>query len=176
MNAFKQLFARRSPQRTSYRVLPPIATHRLVLSHTCLVALRDCLAPETRRHHEGIAYLYGLTDGTTTLAIGVARPEAHTTPGSFKVSALAMAPVLRAINSAGLQLVGQAHSHPDEAYHSKGDEAGATMAYQGYASIVLPKYGRDLPSLTGCAAYYFNDHRFIELDQHALTIVPERLL
>lgn len=159
-----------------HRVLPPVVRHRLVLSEASVVGLRECLAPETRRHHEGIAYLYGLTDGNTTLVIGAARPQARTSAGSFEVSAVAVARVLRAIDIAGMQLVGQAHSHPEEAYHSEGDEDGARMAYQGFVSIVLPRYGIELPSLAGCAAYFFHEHRFVELDRDTLTTVPGRLL
>jgi hypothetical protein len=126
--------------------------------------------------HEGIAYLYGLTDGSTTLVAGAARPQARTSPGSFDVSSVAMAQVLRAIDTAGLQLVGQAHSHPEEAYHSDGDDAGAKIAYQGFTSIVLPRYAIELPSLAGCAAYFFHDHHFVELDRDAVTVFPARLL
>lgn len=159
-----------------HRVLPPDVSHRLVLSESSVRGVRDCLMPETRRYHEGIAYLYGLTDGSTTVVIGAARPQACTSPGSFEVSAVAVARALRAIGNAGLQLVGQVHSHPEEAYHSEGDEVGARMAYQGFVSIVLPRYGLDLPSLEGCAAYFFHNHHFVALDRHALTVVPERLL
>lgn len=175
MSRLKHMLTTLGPCRLRHRVLPPVVSHRLVLSEACVVGLRECLAPETRQRHEGIAYLYGLTDGTTTLVVGAARPQARTSPGSFEVSSVAVARVLRAIDLAGLQLVGQAHSHPEDAYHSAGDEAGARMAYQGFVSIVLPHYGIGLPSLAGCAAYFFHEHHFVELDREAVTTVPERL-
>lgn len=169
------MFATLGLRQQTHRVLPPAVRHRLVLSEASLLGLRECLTPETRRCHEGVAYLYGLTDGSTTLVVGAARPQARTSPGSFEVSSVAMARVLRAIDVAGLQLVGQAHSHPEEAYHSAGDEVGTRIAYQGFVSIVLPRYGIELPSLAGCATYFFHDHRFVELDRGAVTIVPEWL-
>ena len=61
--------------------------------------------------------------------------------------------VVRAAVDRGLQVVGQVHTHPGDAYHSDGDNAGARIAFTGYVSIVLPDYGRDLPALTRAAAY-----------------------
>jgi hypothetical protein len=176
VSLMKQLLARLTSRRRRHRVLPPLIRHRVVLSEASIRGLRDCLAPETRQRHEGIAYLYGLTDGATTVVVGAARPQARTTRSSFAVSSVAMAEVLRAVDTAGLQLVGQAHSHPEVAYHSDGDDDGARIAYQGFVSIVLPRYAIELPSLAGSAAYFFHDQRFVELDLEAVTIVPERLL
>jgi hypothetical protein len=137
--------------------------------------LRHCLSDQIRHRHEGIAYLYGMTDGATTVAVGCARPMAHTTTGSFSVSSIAMARVVRAISNMGLCLVGQVHTHPEMAYHSEGDEIGARIAYQGYVSAVLPDYGEHLPSLEGSAFYFFHDGRFRDLEASALSVVPEVL-
>jgi Prokaryotic homologs of the JAB domain len=161
--------------RSRHRVLGPAIPHRLVLTEASVLGLRECLAPEIQRQHEGISYLYGQTDGSTTVVIGAIRPDARTTPGSFDVSAVAMARVVRAINNAGLQLVGQAHSHPGQAFHSEGDEIGARIAYEGFVSLVVPSYGGYLPSLSGSAAYFFHDGGFIELDSNALTVIPGAL-
>src|SRR5258708_3715134 len=94
-------------RRPRHRVLPPTLTRRLVFSEASLRGLRGCLYPEIERGHEGIAYLYGQTDGSTTVVLGAVRPAARTTPGSFEVSAIAMARVVRTVSNMGLQLVGQ---------------------------------------------------------------------
>jgi proteasome lid subunit RPN8/RPN11 len=120
---------------------------------------------------EGIAYLFGLTNGATTVVIGAMRPEARTTPGSFEVSSVAMARVVRKANEAGLQVVGQIHTHPHQAFHSGGDEDGARIAYDGYVSIVVPDYGRHLPSLTAAAVYFFRSGAFVQLGRNALSVV-----
>ena len=99
--------------------------------------------------------MIGLTDGTTTLAVASIRPQAATTRGSFSVNAPAMAQVVRSATRAGLQLVGQVHTHPGKAYHSDGDVEGARIVYRGFVSIVLPDYGRRLPALEGAAMYMF---------------------
>jgi hypothetical protein len=169
---FHALGIRRRPR---HRIIGDPAYNRLVITEQCLPGLKDCLGPEIDCGHEGIAYFYGQTDGITTLIAGAIRPAARTTPGSFDVSAVAMARVVRKISDSGLQLVGQVHSHPGQAYHSEGDENGARIAYRGFVSIVLPDYGRCLPSLEGAAMYIFRDGSFTELHHDALTIVPQKL-
>lgn len=131
------------------------------------------MEPEIKQGREGIAYMLGLSNGTTTLIVSIIRPEAQTTQGSFKVSSPAMAQVVRKSASLGLHVVGQAHTHPVDAYHSKGDIEGARIAYKGYVSIVLPYYGRLLPELDGMAAYMFKPGKnFVPIDPSGVTIVP----
>lgn len=152
--------------------LPP----RLVISRACVVGLRDCFAPEITKLHESIAYLLGQTDGTTTLAVAAIRPSARTTRGSFAVDAAAMARVVRTAVDLGLQVVGQAHTHPGDAFHSEGDDEGARIAFTGYVSVVLPEYGRHLPSMVGAASFFFvSGKRFVPLDVNAVKLIPGRI-
>ena len=145
---------------------------RLILTEPSLVALKSCLEPEIKQDREGIVYMLGQSDGTTTLVVSIIRPQAQTTWGSFEVSSLAMAQVVRKSVSSGLHVVGQAHTHPVDAYHSKGDEEGARIAYKGYVSIVFPNYGRLLPELDGMAAYMFSHKsNFVPIDRDRIIIV-----
>ena len=131
------------------------------------------MEPEIKQGQEGIAYMLGQSDGTTTLIVSIVRPQAQTTWGSFEVSSSAMAQIVRKSASLGLHVAGQAHTHPGEAYHSKGDEEGARIAYEGYVSIVLPDYGRLLPELDGMAAYMFRtNNNFVPIYPDRITIVP----
>lgn len=169
--ALKNLFSR----KPRYKPGPP-PPPRLVMSESCVAALAVCMAPEIDKGHEGVAYLIGQSDGTTTLAVAAIRPAAVTTKGSFRVPAPAMARVVRAAVDQGLQVIGQVHTHPGDAYHSDGDDDGARIAFTGFVSIVLPDYGRRLPELTGAAAYFFKaGERFVALDPSAITIVPGRI-
>src|SRR3546814_9410358 len=93
------------------------------MTAACVSALRPALAPETARGHEGIVYLLGQTDGLTSIALSVFRPIARTTRGSFHVDTAAMRQVVEAANAHGLQVVGQLHTHPGEAFHSDGDRS-----------------------------------------------------
>ncbi|HEX7360659.1 MAG TPA: Mov34/MPN/PAD-1 family protein [Bryobacteraceae bacterium] len=129
------------------------------------------MAPETDLGHEGIAYLLGLTNGSSTVIVGAIRPESHTTTGSFSVSSVAMARVVRAASNVGLQVVGQIHTHPRAAFHSDGDDDGARIAYDGYISIVVPNYGRELPSFRGAAIYFHRNNNFSQLAAKSLNII-----
>jgi proteasome lid subunit RPN8/RPN11 len=142
----------------------------VVVTESCLNKVRSCMAPEIELGHEGIAYLLGLTNGDSTVIVAAMRPVSYTTIGSFNVSPVAMARVVRAANNVGLQVVGQVHTHPRSAYQSGGDDDGARIAYDGYVSIVVPGYGRELPSLRGAAIYSYRDHKFSRLGARALTI------
>lgn len=171
LDSLKRLFAR----KPRYKPGPP-PPPRLVVSQACVDALAACLAPEIRGGQEGIAYLLGQSDGTTTVALAAIRPEAKVTRGSFVVAAPAMAKVVRAAVDRSLQVVGQVHTHPGDAYHSDGDDDGARIAFTGYASVVLPDYGRHLPALTRAAAYFFQAGKgFVALGAGNVIIVPGRV-
>jgi proteasome lid subunit RPN8/RPN11 len=99
-------------------------------------------------------------------------PTATTTAGSFNVSAIAMATVVRSAANLGLAVVGQVHTHPRQAFHSEGDFDGMRIRYPGYVSIVLPNYGRLFPKWTGaeilmCAG----PHDYFEIDSASLVEV-----
>jgi proteasome lid subunit RPN8/RPN11 len=169
--SIKRLFV----AKPRYKAGPP-PPPRVVLSQACIDALAACLKPEIHSRQEGIAYLLGQSDGTTTVALAEIRPEAQVTRGSFVVGAPAMAKVVRAAVDRGLQVVGQVHTHPADAYHSDGDDDGARIAFTGYASIVLPDYGRHLPALTRSAAYFYRaGSGFTELDASCVTVVAGRV-
>ena len=172
-----QWFLGRLRYRPAYRVVSPPQPRRIVLTAGCHNALQTSLAPEIARRHEGIVYLLGQTDGHTSLAAAVFRPSAITTRGSFHVDKLAMRPLIDAASAAGLKVVGQLHTHPQEAYHSAGDEAGALIRFNGFVSIVLPDYGTRLPSLDGAAVYMFSSaaRRFVQLWPDDFSILREQL-
>jgi len=171
LNILKRLFA----AKPRYKPGPP-PPPRLVVSQACIDALAACLAPEIVGGQEGIVYLLGQSDGTTTVALAAIRPAAQVTRGSFMVGAPAMAKVVRAAVDRGLQVVGQVHTHPGDAFHSDGDDDGARIAFTGYVSVVLPDYGRHLPALTRAAAFFFQGGKgFVPLDAAAVTVLPGRV-
>lgn len=122
----------------------------------CISSLAGLLQPTLRRRHEGVVFLLGRTDGTNTTVLSVVRPRAVTSPGSFDVSAEEVARVVELAFDADLQIVGQVHTHPKDAFHSDGDEDGANISFDGFISIVLPDYGARLPDLSGAAVYQFH--------------------
>ena len=130
---------------------------------------RDRLTEELHRSacagREGIVYLVGLTTGTTTLAIGAVRPEAEATPTSVDVEARELGKIIRETAMAGLQVAGQVHSHPGDAYHSGGDFTGMRIRHPGYFSMVVPEYGARLPSFEGAHAVMWTVEGFREIDE-----------
>ncbi len=140
----------------------PVEPPRLILTEPSMVALQSCMEPEIKQGKEGI--------------VSVIRPRARTTRGSFSVSSPAMAQTVRTTVGFGLQVIGQAHTHPGGAYHSEGDEKGARIAYSGYVSVVFPDYGRHLPALDGAVAYSFRPcGEFVQIEPDRITIVPGRI-
>lgn len=167
MSVFGSWFRRSPPPPAVTLKAPP----RLILTVELVGGLGSVLASEIKRGHEGIAYLLGITTGTMTMAATAVRPDATTSPGSFKVDAPAMAKVVRVAADLGLHVVGQLHTHPGAAYHSDGDVEGARIAYPGFVSIVLPSYGRALPALDGAAVFMFQQGSgFTQLGERDLVV------
>jgi proteasome lid subunit RPN8/RPN11 len=164
----QSFFAPVAPKRTVFAPVP-----KFIVTQACLQAIQTGLEPEMRKGHEGIVYLLGRTDGVIALATTVFRPRATTTPGSFHVEPRAMAACVQTAGRFELQVVGQLHTHPGEAYHSDGDVEGAHIRYPGYISIVLPNYGRLLPNMNGAAMYMWGaDDAWRQLGPQDLIIIP----
>lgn len=146
---------------------------KLLMTADALDGLMLALAHSLQQQHEGIAYLLGRTDGAISIAVAVFTPEARTTAGSFHVPPRAMVACMQAAARFELQVVAQVHTHPGQAYHSDGDVEGAKIRYPGYASLVLPEYGRHLPSLAGAVAYVWRKpHGWSELSDDDIIIIP----
>jgi proteasome lid subunit RPN8/RPN11 len=145
----------------------------VIIPASLLETVANELRPNIRRHHEGIVYLLGRTSTSATIVIAISRPESRTTRGSFDVGKVAMAQTVRAAANAGLQVVGQLHSHPGTAFHSNGDVAGARIRYPGYVSIVVPNFGSELPRLGGAVCYVFDtDRGFCQMEISSVRVVP----
>jgi hypothetical protein len=84
-----------------------------------------------------------------------------------------MAACVAAAGRFEMQVVGQLHTHPGQAYHSDGDVEGARIRYPGYLSIVLPMYGSFLPSFRGAAIYLCTAGLgWQQLETNSIIIIP----
>jgi hypothetical protein len=163
--------------KSKYRRIETPRPFEFLLTQDCMDRICECIEPFAQNRHEGIAYIYGRTDGYTTLAIGAIRPDAATTRGSFSVSSVEMARMVKGIRQRGLQLICQLHTHPGQAYHSDGDVDGLKLVCNGYVSIVLPDYGAHLPSFKEAAFYFYRRGiGFTALEETNIHIIPKRLL
>lgn len=137
-----------------------------------VVVTRECLGQATAglrenlgREHEGIVYFVGLTTGAATVALSAMAPGAATATGSVDVEAVEIGKIVREAAMADLQVVGQLHTHPGDAYHSAGDLIGMRIRHPGYFSIVVPEYGAGLPSLEQAHTLMWTADGFRELDE-----------
>jgi len=158
-----------------YSVHPQL--QKLVVTAECLESVTQGIEEERERRREGILYLLGLVDASTTVMVGSVQPRATTTASSFDVSSQAMADVVRTASRTGLYVVGQLHTHPRHAYHSTGDETGARIRFSGFTSIVVPSYGDRLPDLTGIIVFVIDhDGTFQPFDASELVVLPRGAL
>ena len=128
--------------RTPKFVPPPT----VVMTTQCRDGIAEKLRWNIQRRHEGIIYFVGLTNEIATLALWGTTPESTSTPGSVDVTADELGKIIRSAALSGLQVVGQLHTHPEQAHHSPGDLVGMRIRHPGYFSIVVPQYGIHLPS------------------------------
>ncbi len=150
------------------RNTPPVApaqSYTVALTRQCLREVMQGMESATQRSREGIAYLIGLTTGTTTIAASARFPNAATTRGSFDVSRGEITKIVGEVTKSNLQVVGQIHTHPAGAFHSKGDLNGMRIKHPGYFSMVLPKYGSLLPSLISAHTLMWDGHKFQEIEE-----------
>ena len=137
--------------------------HAVVLTEHCLQEVTKGMEKNVQRKHEGIAYLIGLTTGTTTLAVSARFPDAATTWGSFDVGGQEMARIVGEATGLNLQIAGQIHTHPMEAFHSEGDLKGMGIKHPGYFSLVIPNYGTFLPSLQNSHTLVWSEDGFHDI-------------
>jgi proteasome lid subunit RPN8/RPN11 len=118
-----------------------------------------------RQPHEGVVYWAGRRTGDEYFITTCIAPASRTTYGSFETSSHTNAKVIMRLASAGLELLGQVHSHPGAFVgHSGGDDKRALMPYEGFLSIVVPHYARrGMLPLTICGVHVFEDSTFRRL-------------
>lgn len=116
--------------------------------------------------HEGVAYWAGRRAGDEYFITTCIAPAARTTYGSFETSSHTNAKVIMYLADAGLELLGQVHSHPGALVgHSDGDDERALMPYEGFLSVVAPHYARrGMRPLTICGIHVFEHSSFRRLE------------
>lgn len=63
--------------------------------------------------------------------------------------------LLHAMRRQDQMLLAQVHSHPNEAFHSEGDEAWPAEHTDGFLSLVVPRFGEDVGDLGECAVFEY---------------------
>jgi hypothetical protein len=140
-----------------------------------IVYIQDAVLNETVRllrpknnpknEHERVVYWAGKDFGSEWIVTTCIAPRAHTTRGSFSVSAESNARVIGLLNELSVVLLGQLHTHPGTwIEHSDGDNEGAFMPYDHFLSIIVPVYGQmGLWPLNKCGVHRFRKRAFYRL-------------
>lgn len=115
--------------------------------------------------HEGIVYWAGVTADCRAIVLTAASPTANTSRGSFATGVRANTDLVIELDRRGLHLVAQAHSHPGpDVCHSRGDDSGALVKYDGFWSLVVPNYAKQgLRDMRAVGVHLFQGHGFRRL-------------
>ncbi len=88
--------------------------------------------------------------------------------------------LVRSLAARDEKLIAQVHSHREVAGHSAGDDMWATSFHDGFISIVVPRFGINVNSVTECAVLEYKGGAFRDLapDEVArrFLIQPQRAL
>jgi hypothetical protein len=123
-----------------------LGIRRFIVPANVLDPTLGALARVGARKAEAIVVWGGRREGTTfrfTTAFAP-RQQAYVTRGGLfvRVEDEALDEVNLLFHERGLVLGGQAHSHPDEAYHSDTDNTKPLVTLLGGLSVVVPNFAR----------------------------------
>ena len=59
------------------------------------------------------------------------------------------------VHERGEIVLAQIHTHPREAFHSAADDAHPISCRPGFLSVVVPRFGRGISSVSGCKVYEY---------------------
>lgn len=138
---------------------------RVLIAESLLRVTENVLTGRSHDQHEDVLYWAGCAlDGTWVLTSCI-RPGATTAEGSFSTSATDNARVVAYIAKHHLSLLAQVHTHPDSRVdHSRGDDLGAFMRFEGYLSFVVPNYGsRGILPISTCGVHQYRGQQFRRL-------------
>lgn len=130
---------------------------RVIVPASLAVAANEHLRSAGRRGCEGFALWAGRRDGGTFVVTQTVIPRQTAIHSAGGVCVTVNGKELFRLNvqlyESGLTLVAQLHSHPDEAYHSKTDDAFPIATTVGALSLVVPDFAAHPFSLERCATY-----------------------
>ena len=127
------------------------------------------------RPSEGVVYWFGIEQERSAVVTTLIVPNADTTFGSVRTSALANSEAIRLTIGTQLVYLGQAHSHPGSSVsHSSIDDSDTFALCDGIISVVVPWFGRYGFQLSECGVHRYVGSRFLDVHNvhDHLRIVP----
>jgi hypothetical protein len=140
---------------TTRRSIPYVGSgSRFYLASELWIATIEALQYYARFDSEGMV-LWGGSMGAAGETTVTSLLRINHDPQGWRVrpSSESMRSLLRTLRARDEKLVAQVHSHPGEAFHSKGDDAKPTAFDRGFISIVVPNFGVRVTRIHDCAVY-----------------------
>jgi hypothetical protein len=119
-----------------------------------------------RRGSEALVLFGGVVAGDEMIVTGLYRLNHEPQGDRVVVTPAETRWLLRTLSARDEKLIGQLHSHRGHAGHSLGDDASATSFHQGFLSIVIPFFGRDVTTPMQCAVLEYRAGTFVDLDEN----------
>lgn len=132
-----------------------------------------------RTGNEAIALWVGSVEGSSACVSDVVIPRQTPIRSSDGLAIYIDATTLHELNvwlhTSRLRLLGQVHSHGEDAYHSDTDDHHSVVTTFGALSIVVPFFAQEPMILSGCAVHRLTKSGWVELpaDQAAQLITVE---
>lgn len=95
--------------------------------------------------------------------VPVQHPITSETGLGYFVSGETLFELNRSLETTGLRLIAQVHSHPEEAYHSDADDRYAIVTADGGLSLVVPNFGHASADPSSWAVYRLSQGNWREL-------------
>lgn len=117
------------------------------------------------QNSEGLVFWGGIVSGDSIQVSGLYILNHKPQGRSVVVTPEESRWLLKTLRHRDEKLVAQVHSHPGEAFHSKGDNERAASFHLGFLSIVLPNYAVNVHTISECFAVEYDGHQFVELNK-----------
>lgn len=139
----------------------PVSIRRIDVPSTVFRHTLDRLSGSGRAVSESVAYWSGVLHrgrvGAVKSAIFAADYEGFASSARHaSVSLGAALRIAEEVHRRGEILFAQVHTHPSEAFHSPTDDARPISHRRGFFSLVVPRFGVGVDSISECRAY---EHR-----------------
>lgn len=136
--------------------------------------------PTGRKGSEALVYFSGVPTLTEVVVTGLLE-LGHLPQGDRVAVTRGEARwLVRSLAARDEKLVAQVHSHRELAGHSAGDDMWATSFHEGFVSIVVPRFGINVNSVTECAVLEYQGGTFRDLPPDEVAqrflIQPQRAL
>lgn len=107
--------------------------------------------------------------GKDVVITSLLRPNHSFQGWRVQLDSTEMKNLLRTLRIRDEKLMAQIHSHPGGAFHSPGDDEMATSFHNGFISIVVPNFAKNITLLSECAVFEYCEKNFVKLTSEQIS-------